>query len=93
MKENKNMEKNFYTLAELSNMYYLALTSSKNAQTVAEKYGAEDDFIQNFVEYTKTKYDEVMKLIQTFNAFDDVSDYIGGLRKDGTKKYYKNEGE
>lgn len=80
--------KNFYTLAELSNMYYLALTSYKNAQTTAEKYSEEeDDFILNFVEYTKTKYNEVMKLIQTLNAFNDVSDYIGGLRKNGTKKY------
>lgn len=80
--------KNFYTLAELSNMYYLALTSSKNAQTTAEKYSEEeDDFIMNFVEYTKTKYNEVMKLIQTLNAFDDVTDYIGGLIDDGTKKY------
>ena len=80
--------KNFYTLAELSNMYYLALTSSKNAQTAAEKYGEEDDFIQNFVEYTKEKYNEVMKLIQTLDAFDDVTDYIGGLIDDGTKRYY-----
>ena len=69
--------KKFYTLAELANMYYLALTSCKNAQTAAEKY-TEDDFIQHFVEYTKTKYDEVMKLIQTFDVFDDVTDYIGG---------------
>lgn len=82
--------KKFYTLAELANMYYLALTSCKNAQTAAEKY-TEDDFIQHFVEYTKTKYDEVMKLIQTFDVFDDVTDYIGGLRKDGTKKYYINK--
>ena len=79
--------KEFYTLAELANMYYLALTSSKNAQTAAEKY-EEDDFILNFVEYTKEKYDEVMKLIQTLNAFDDVTDYIGGLRDDGTTRYY-----
>lgn len=85
--------KKFYTLAELSNMYYLALTSYKNAQTAAEKYVEEDDFILNFVEYTKTKYDEVMKLIQTLNAFDDVSDYIGGLRKDGNKRYYMKKGE
>ena len=80
--------KEFYTLAELSNMYYLVLTSRKNAQTAAEKYGEEDDFILNFVEYTKEKYDEVMKLIQTLNAFDDVTDYIGGLIDDGTKRYY-----
>ena len=79
--------KKFYTLAELSNMFYLALTSSKSAQTAAEKYGEEDDFILNFVEYTKEKYNEVMKLIQTLNAFDDVTDYIGGLRDDGTKRY------
>ena len=78
--------KNFYTLAELSNMYYLVLTSSKNAQTAAEKY-EEDDFIQDFVEYTKEKYNEVMKLVQTLNAFDDVTDYIGGLIDDGTKRY------
>lgn len=80
--------KNFYTLAELSNMFYLALTSSKNAQTAAEKYGEEDDFILNFAEYTKTKYNEVMKLIQTLDVFNEVTDYIGGLRKDGKKRYY-----
>lgn len=84
--------KNFYTLDELSNMYYLALTSSKNAQTSAEKY-EEDDFIQNFVEYTKEKYNEVMKLIHTLDAFDDVTDYICGLIDDGTKRYYTNKDE
>jgi hypothetical protein len=92
--KNKDIKtmKEFYTLAELSNMFYLALTSYKNAQTAAEKYAEEeDDFIMNFVEYTKTKYDELMKLIQTLDAFDDVTDYIGGLRKDGTKKYYINK--
>ena len=83
--------KNFYTLAELSNMFFLVFSSSKNAQTAAEKYGEEDDFILNFAEYTKKKYNEVMKIIQTLDAFDDVTDYIGGLRKDGTKKYYINK--
>lgn len=85
--------KKIYTLDELSNIYYLVLTSYKNAQIAAEKYGDEDDFILNFVEYTKTKYNELMELIQTLDCFDDITDYIGGLIGNGTKRYYINKGE